>query len=234
MGNAMIFGGARMTVPSVGIPLSDFPETQIVMIPENGVPTQFWLAKHNYEENLNGTGRTLLVRRYAHSDQQWHTSNVNAYATSYIDSWLNGTYKALLYPEVQEAIGSTTFYYTPGNGTTTVSTLSRGIFLLSTVEVSNNEGTICNIEGSKLASPLGDVSNNPLVSENSGFWSRSPAIKSETNLKTKAAYMLWANYASMSSATCSTAKPILPAFTLPSTMLVDPEPNADGSVNLMY
>lgn len=106
----------------------------IIKLKENGVLVDFYVAKHDYENGLNGSGRTLVVRKDCYDTRQWHGSKVNAYASSAIDTWLNGTYKNLLDADIQSVIGTTKFYYTPGNGNTTVTTLSRAIFLLSGTE----------------------------------------------------------------------------------------------------
>lgn len=52
--------------------------------------------------------------------RQWYSSNVNAYASSAIDSWLNSTYKNLLDADIRGVIGTTKIKYTPGNGNNTV------------------------------------------------------------------------------------------------------------------
>ena len=35
----------------------------IIKIKENGTLVDFYVAKHDYESGLNGTGRTLVVRK---------------------------------------------------------------------------------------------------------------------------------------------------------------------------
>ena len=95
----------------------------IVKLKENGVLVDFYVAKHDYENGLNGSGRTLVVRKDCYDTRQWHTSNVNAYATSAIDTWLNSTYKNLLDADIRGVIGTTKIKYTPGNGNTTVGVL---------------------------------------------------------------------------------------------------------------
>lgn len=65
----------------------------IIKLKENGTLVDFYVAKHDYESSLNGAGRTLVVRKDVYDQRQWHSSNVNAYASSTIDSWLNSTYK---------------------------------------------------------------------------------------------------------------------------------------------
>ena len=119
----------------------------IVKLKENGVLVDFYVAKHDYENGLNGSGRTLVVRKDCYDTRQWHTSNVNAYATSAIDTWLNNTYKNLLDADIRGVIGTTKIKYTPGNGNTTVGTLERAIFLLSVTELGKT-GTLENTDQS--------------------------------------------------------------------------------------
>lgn len=86
----------------------------IIQLKENGKLVSFYVAKHNYENSLNGMGRTLVVRKDCYDTRQWHSSNVNAYASSAIDSWLNGTYKNLLDADIRGVIGTTKIKYTGG------------------------------------------------------------------------------------------------------------------------
>lgn len=54
------------TLPSVslkGTLLSDLTEGSVVLIQENDIKAEFYIAKHDYESSLNGAGRTLLVRK---------------------------------------------------------------------------------------------------------------------------------------------------------------------------
>lgn len=134
---------------SGGIPLSQYSVGSVVKIKENGTPVEFYVAKHNYESGWNGSGRTLLVRKYLHSTRAWNSSGINALSGSSIDTWLNGTYKNTLDASVQAAIGTTTFIYTPGNGVSNTSTLSRAVFLLSGTEIGCDGGAM-NVEGSIL------------------------------------------------------------------------------------
>ena len=90
----------------------------IIKLKENGKLVEFYVGVHNYESSLNGTGRTLVFRKDCYDQRQWHTSNVNAYASSAIDSWLNSTYKNLLDADIRGVIGTTKIKYTPGNGNT--------------------------------------------------------------------------------------------------------------------
>lgn len=192
----------------------------IVKLKENGVLVDFYVAKHDYENGLNGSGRTLVVRKDCYDTRQWHTSNVNAYATSAIDTWLNSTYKNLLDADIRGVIGTTKIKYTPGNGNTTVGTLERAIFLLSVTELgrsasyANTEGTALSIASSLQIAYL----NGSAVVQ----WTRSPDTDN-----TYDAYCLGTN-GSVNFNGCNRAYGSRPAFTLPSTLSV----SDDGSVSV--
>lgn len=192
----------------------------IVKLKENGVLVDFYVAKHDYENGLNGSGRTLVVRKDCYDTRQWHTSNVNAYATSAIDTWLNSTYKNLLDADIRGVIGTTKIKYTPGNGNTAVGTLERAIFLLSVTELgrsasyANTEGTALSIASSLQIAYL----NGSAVVQ----WTRSPNTDS-----TGSAYYL-STYGYVSGNGCGNTHGSRPAFTLPSTLSV----SDDGSVSV--
>ena len=145
----MIFIDPKLWVVASWKPLGNYSEGDIIQLNEGGFPVDFYVACHNYEQSLNGAGRTLVVRKDVYSRRQWNSSNVNAWARCTMRSWLNGDYKALLGPEIQEAMGTTTYRYTPGNGNTSVSTRSDAVFLLSATELGKTH-TNANVEGSAL------------------------------------------------------------------------------------
>lgn len=192
----------------------------IVKLKENGVLVDFYVAKHDYENGLNGSGRTLVVRKDCYDTRQWHTSNVNAYATSAIDTWLNSTYKNLLDADIRGVIGTTKIKYTPGNGNTTVGTLERAIFLLSVTELgrsasyANTEGTALSIASSLQIAYL----NGSAVVQ----WTRSPYT-----YRTSSACCL-NTVGNVSYVYCYNTRGSRPAFTLPSTLSV----SDDGSVSV--
>lgn len=192
----------------------------IVKLKENGVLVDFYVAKHDYENGLNGSGRTLVVRKDCYDTRQWHTSNVNAYATSAIDTWLNSTYKNLLDADIRGVIGTTKIKYTPGNGNTTVGTLERAIFLLSVTELgksasyANTEGTALSIASSLQIAYL----NGSAVVQ----WTRSPV----TDVASYACCLYTSG--GVGSYDCGNTRGSRPAFTLPSTLSV----SDDGSVSV--
>ena len=202
-----------LVAPVMGIKLGDIAEGSIVKLNEGGSPVEFYVAKHNYENSLNGMGRTLVVRKDCYDSRQWHSSNVNAYASSAIDSWLNGTYKNLLDADIRGVIGTTKIKYTPGNGNNTVGTLERAIFLLSATEL-NRSASWFNVEGTALeiASSLQIAyMNSSAVIQ----WTRSP----DTGSVYGAVYL--DTNGNVSGGGCSSAYGSRPAFTLPSNAVFD-------------
>lgn len=144
-----LIGGTVYDIPlSKGIPLNTITPGAILMLNESGSPVPFYIAKHDYESGLNGAGRTLLVRKDCYDMRVFSNSN-NAYANSSLDSWLCNTYLKLLDADIQAAIGTTKFYYTPGNGNYTVTTLQRAVFQLSLTELGKS-ASYAKTEGSAL------------------------------------------------------------------------------------
>lgn len=120
--------------------LFDVAEGDTVLMDEGGSVAEFIVAKHDYESELNGVGRTLLIRKRYPALMNWDSS-WSAYAQSDINTWLNGEYLNTFSSAQKEAIGSTTFYYTPGFtamdfsvGSSKVSTMSKAVFLPSAHE----------------------------------------------------------------------------------------------------
>ena len=212
-----------MSIPfSSGITLSTTTPGEILMLNESGSLVPFYIATHDYESGLNGAGRTLLVRKDCYDKRQWHSSNVNAYASSAIDSWLNSTYKNLLDADIRGVIGTTKIKYTPGKRNNTVGTLQRAIFLLSATELDRSASWL-NVEGTalKIASSLQIVHINGSLTEQ---WTRSPITAG-----TGSAWCL-DNAGELDGFSCTSTRGSRPAFTLPGTLSV--EQNADGTYSI--
>lgn len=191
----------------------------IVNLKENGVPQEFYVAKHGYP--TDGNGRTLLVRRYIYDTRQWHTSNVNAYASCALDSWFNNTYYNLLDADIKAQITAVAIPYTPGSGNNSVTTLSRKVFALSVTELGRT-ASYANVEGSAL--PI--ASTLQIAHNSSGSavtqWTRSPRTGSTGN-----ACCLYTS-GNVDDGYCTTAYGAPPTFTLPSSLSV----SDDGSVTV--
>ena len=146
---------ASCNATTIADEISNFREGNTVYISVAGVYTAFLVAKHNYEPELNGTGRTLLVHKDSifgsdTDDFAWDSKSTTPaeYSKSTIDTLLNGSFKKSLSDYMQKKIDKTTFYYTPafkwvfeestGSGhyePSGVSTLSRSVFLPSAKEI---------------------------------------------------------------------------------------------------
>lgn len=159
--------------------LSDLPEGSVVNVFEDGEAVEFYIAKHGYEPELNGVGKTLVTRKILAYGRSWNNISENAYATSAVDSWLNTEYKNLLSEEMKEAIGMTKFYYTPGNGDNTVTTLERAIFILSATECGYAGDN--NVEGSTLPTSSIVKEGKTAAGPTGYIWTRSPDPATKTN-----------------------------------------------------
>ena len=190
----------------------------IIKLKENGTLVDFYVAKHDYESSLNGAGRTLVVRKDTYDDRVWDSGNVNAYASSDLDSWFNSTYKKHAGRRHPLPHRHLKIRYTPGNGNNTVGTLERAIFALSLTELGQSH-SYANTEGSALpiASTLRIAYRNGSATTQ---WTRSPS----TNYTGRA----WGLYSSgnISGNRCNYSYGSRPAFTLPSSLYV----SDDGSV----
>ena len=208
----MIFFLRRGLPSKTGTPLSDLEEGALVKLNENGTPVEFYVAKHDYESSLNGSGRTLVVRKDTYDDRAWDSGNVNAYASSDLDSWFNSTYKNMLDADIRSLIGTTKIRYTPGNGNWTVGTLERAVFALSATELGQSASWF-NVEGSALpiASTLQVAHLNGSTNTQ---WTRSPHSSNTFN-----AIFLYSS-GDVNNSRCNNSYGSRPAFTLPSSLYV--------------
>lgn len=152
---------ASCSATAIANNMSDMSDGSIVKVLEGGQYIDYIIAARNYESGLNGAGGTLFVRKEMLGVPAWNNTAVNAYSGSTIDTYINDNFKNALSPYVQSKIRRTKFYYTPGNGNKSLSTLSRDVFLLSAKELAYNDsyngqmwGKGCNGEGMLLPTAL--------------------------------------------------------------------------------
>ena len=208
-------GAFISATPVIGNPLSELAEGTLIKIPENGSPVEFYLAKHNYESDLNGQGRTLVVRKDVHSVRQWNSSGASTYASCSMSSWFNSGYLATLDSNVRSIIGTTKFYYTVGELNWSVKILDRSVFALSATELFGNYDQY-NEEGSILP-----IANELKIAQLNGSptrqWTRTPRVNAASHssaiLSTETGNRSWPG--------CAQSYGARPCFTLPSTALVD-------------
>lgn len=106
-----------------------------------------------YDSSCDGTW--LLMKNIYETDR-WNNSNSNAYASSTMHTYLNGTFRDLLEVGVQGLLKQVKIPYRPGTGISkTVYSgakgLSTSVFLLSAAEVGLNMSKMPTGEGTKLS-----------------------------------------------------------------------------------
>lgn len=206
---------------SFGIPLNTITPGAILYLNESGSPVPFYIAKHDYESGLNGAGRTLVVRKELSRYYNFSESS-NEYANSELDSWLCDTWLKLLGADIQTAIGTTRFYYTPGYRSSSITTLQRAAFQLSATELGGSTSSM-NKEGSTLsiASTLRIAYRN---GEALGQWTRTPTTNSSTSV------CYFDNFGRFYVGSYNHMYGYRPAFTLPGMLRL--AQNADGTYTL--
>ncbi len=218
----VLVNGTGYDIPfSKGIPLNTITPGAILMLNESGSPVPFYIAKHDYESGLNGAGRTLLVRKDCY-DMRDFSNGDSAYASSYLDSWLCNTYLKLLDADIQAAIGTTKFYYTIGNGNSTVTTLQRAVFQLSVTELGKRTSYV-NTEGSAL--PIASTLQIAYLNGSAvAQWTRSPAT-----FRTNLIFVLYGN-GTVTYTVYNDSNGSRPAFSVPATIPVIANPNGTYSI----
>lgn len=190
----------------------------IVKIKENGTPVNFIVLQHGYP--ASGNGRTLLLREALYNTMAFDSSN-NDYASSDIDTWLNGTYLNLIDADIRSQIAAVNIKSSTGNGTYNVRDLSRKVFLLSYTEAGFSGSSYAKVEGTALS--YFNSSSKRIAYLNGAatyWWLRSPrayGTSSAWHVSTNGDsgyYYVTYSYGSR------------PAFTLPSSLSV----SDDGSV----
>ena len=227
-------GAFTSAMPKSGTPLSELAEGTIIKINENGSPVEFYLAKHNYEPDLNGQGRELVVRKDVTDKMNFNSSRGNDLLSSTLLSYMQTTYKNTLSQKVQNLISTTKVkyhYIRMQEGIYPVSedrTTDLSVFPLSATELGFS---IYNMPplGEKLpiANKLGRVYGPPdyygQVSD-VDQWTRSVPMNDHL-----AAYVgyVWANNGVRcdTDAVNSYMAYARPTFTLPADTLIDSELN---------
>lgn len=233
-------GLVKILAPS-GIPLSELPEGALVKLNEDGVGVNFYVAKHDYESDLNGYGRTCLLRKDIHSKRRFaeYAASEAIFPGSIIDTWLNDEYKTLLDIKIQDAISTTTFYCTDSNRS--LITISRSVFLPSQREITNHPVGTSLVDGTLF--PARKTFHVSYYQEElCKYWTRSawtgvtPIVEVATlgpnvtdngmDTWVKAAFVDATSYTGATHG-------VRPCFSLPSSLMVSKTQNSDGSYTML-
>lgn len=226
-----VFFVKRGMPPSLGTRLGDLEIGTIVHIKENGVYQDYLVVNQGlpssmYDSSCDGT---WLLRKDIYSEQQWHSSNRNVYASSTIHTYLNGTFLNLFDSGTKEAIKQVKIPYVNGTGSggyvaSGSNGLSTKIFLLAGYEVGfleNNSPYFPN-DSAKLSyfnSGIGTNALNKRIANYNGsatiWWLRSP--------QTNNAITAWSvrSNGGPGSSNCTIILGVRPAFILSSDFTVD-------------
>ena len=189
----MMRKGEVHTAPVTGVLASSLAVGSTVKLMEGGTAVEYLVVNQGIPGNSNlydaSCDGTWLLRKDIHSNRQWHTSDVNEYETSAINTWLNGDFFNSLGSVEQATIKQVKIPYRAdgGSGGTDQSGangLPAKIFLLSGYEVgwtTSDDGDFP-VDGAKLdyfTSGTTTSANNKRIAYLSGtdtiWWLRSPS-----------------------------------------------------------
>lgn len=233
MGFCIVAGGKPdMTAPVTGILASDLAVGSAVKLMENGVATEYLVVNQGkpsgsslYDDSCDGL---WLLRKDIHSNRQWHTSNVNKYESSAINTWLNVDFFNSLGSVEQAVIKQVKIPYCVGNGNATINSGANGlpakVFLLCGYELnwSTSDTNIFPIIGACLNYFEGTARLDKkriayLDGTAKGWWLRGNSVVNEISANLCADSGIFANMGAISS------NAVRPALVLPSNAVFDTE-----------
>lgn len=137
----------------------DLPVGSTIQINENGSPVDYLVVQQGnpdpdlYDASCDGT---WLLRKDIAENRFWDVGNVNTYADSDINAYLNGDWLDRYDSDTLGKIKTVKIPYCVGNGSSTVNSGANGLsvkaFLLGAYEVgySTDDGTTFPVDGAKL------------------------------------------------------------------------------------
>jgi len=218
-------GGETLRTKAVG---------DIVKISESGADAEFIIVQKGSPSALyeGFENSVVLLRREIIPNRQWHSSNVNDYASSLINLWLNNEYIDTISQSIRNHIRQVRIPYRAGSGTsTTISSGTNGlqchVFNLSFTEVGGGTNANAPSDGTIFAhyNEL-NTANAEIrrVAYRSGtaqpWWTRSPILTGAFG-----AWVVGAN-GDISGSNANGSLGHRPAFVLPDNLVVLP----DGTV----
>ena len=230
-GKTMVGGTAYSIKFAKGTPLSEYSVGSIVKLNYSGTAREFIVVHQGkpssiYDDSCNGV---WLLMKDIYENRAWNSMNVNEYADSTINYYLNSTFLALFDSNIQNAIKQVKLPYRAGSGygktvTSGANGLQAKIFLLSSTEVNLVHGYEPTNEGACLSYFSGTAQNGTdtkrvayLNGSATIWWLRSPYCDSSYG-STRALFVYtngdWGN------GTVSFSGGIRPALVLDSSLLV--------------
>lgn len=215
--------------PVAGVALSSLPEGTIVKINENGSPVEFYITQHNYQSDLNGNGRTLLVRKDATALMRISSNGLNDYLNQLVDKYLNNEYKSRFSSVVTNLISTTRVKFMDPANSNNIINQSRSSFLLSANEYGIADdisyGSSSSLQSYQLEGDTVAIAPTLRTVRFNGSlkiqWTRSPVTGSARG--STAAILTNGTGTGMAddSTSYQNENAVRPAFTLPETSTVD-------------
>ena len=192
MGHVTVVGGCRAKAPSTGILAGSLAVGSTVKLMEGGTAVEYLVVNQGIPSNSSlydaSCDGTWLLRKDIHSNRQWHTSDVNKYESSAINTWLNGDFFNSLGSVEQAAIKQVKIPYRKNGGSggtdqSGANGLPCKVFLLGGYEVgwTTSDNGYFPVDGAKLAyfeSGTGSSANNKRIAYQNNmardWWTRSP------------------------------------------------------------
>lgn len=214
--------------------MSDLEIGQTIKLNVNGTPWD-WLVVHQglpsaiYDASCDGT---WLLMKDIYEELGWNSTNVNDYANSTIQSYLNGNFLNLFDGNVKDAVKQVKIPYRAGSGynktvTSGANGLPAKIFLLSSTEVNLVHGYEPTNEGACLSYFSGTTQNGAdtkrvayLNGSATRWWLRSPFCFPSSGSERALSVNSNGDWADLG---CSYSYGIRPALILPSDFIVSEE-----------
>lgn len=164
----------------------------IVKFAVNGTLRDFLIIQHGRPSSVYDTsfdGGTILLMKDIYESRQWNDADINDYANSAINNWLNNNFFALIDEKIRAEIKQVKIPYRPGSGTgTNINSGANGlavkVWLLSGYEINWTTSTnqYFPADGSTLSYFAGTASvDEKRIANLNGipnhWWLRSPATK---------------------------------------------------------
>lgn len=184
-----------LKAPVTGILAQDIAVGSTVKLIESGTAVEYLVVNQGIPENSSlydaSCDGTWLLRKDIHSNRAWNSSDVSTYASSAINTWLNGDFFNTL--TSGNAVKQVKIPYCTGGGTSTVNSGANGLsvraFLLGGYELGLRTSDNSNfpVDGAKLSyfdTGMGTSANNKRIANLNGaasVWGLRSPWKDDTN-----------------------------------------------------
>lgn len=177
-----------LKAPVTGVLASSLAVGSTMKLMEGGTAVEYLVVNQGIPSNSSlydaSCDGTWLLRKDVHSKRQWNSSNISTYASSDINTWLNGGFFNSLGNVERAVVKQVKIPYCVGGGNTTINSGTNGLntkaFLLGGHEVGWTSSSSSPLDGTILfyfSSGLGDTAKSKRIAYLDGavteWWLRS-------------------------------------------------------------